>query len=170
MERCCYDEKKGAFGAWFIGEDPFYGTFDFGWDSAVGRPANVGAPSLNGQKTMRLYGWEINLMMYEVYLMLAAVTDGAQAETFFSKARALEPFLKDLEGGEGKPPSNGLYLMEDGHLERPTGESLSMTGLLSCFPPDRLPGVMIFIERPLPPNSLHLTRRVSGLRSWGSGY
>jgi len=119
MERAFFDSSRGAFGVEYVGENPFIGSHDFGWDEAVGRKMTTAAPARDGELIVRSYDMDINLQMWNTYLMLAAMEDRPEAaETWLAKAKTLEPFLENLLGLRGEPISPGLELLRDGRMVR----------------------------------------------------
>ncbi|MFP4579199.1 MAG: hypothetical protein ACLFQ6_00600 [Candidatus Sumerlaeia bacterium] len=114
LERHAWDEEKGAFGIYYRGENPFKGTYDDGFDEAVGKPMNMSAPSLNGKAIRRMYNFEANLFAYNFYHMLAAMLDEPLSGQMLEKVRAIGEFLRHChEGG-----FSAECLMEDGSWER----------------------------------------------------
>ncbi len=94
IERVCFDCEARAFGTWYQGENPFKDSWDFAADEAVGAPMNTPTPSFEGKAILRSYGFEMNLMMYNVYLMLSAMWDDpAGKDDFLNKAEGLVDFL-----------------------------------------------------------------------------
>jgi hypothetical protein len=94
IERMCWRGDRGAFVKFYKGEDPYEGTYDFGWDEAVGCPQSTRAPSWDGQGVRASYEYSFNLMMYNTYLMLAAMLPDDQARPMIQRAETLEAFLR----------------------------------------------------------------------------
>lgn len=117
MERYCYDPELGAIGTFYLGggsEDPFLGSHDYGHDAAVGsfmdrKPYH---PMHDGAAILRAYEYKMNLNQYNMYLMLAAVTDGSKSQGYIEKARVIERFLERLDSQD----ASALYRVEGGGL------------------------------------------------------
>lgn len=119
MERAFHDPKLNAFGVEYVGENPFIGSHDFGWDEAVGRKMSTAAPARDHELIVRSYDLDSNLQIWNNYRILAAMEDSPEAaERWLAKARAMQPFLENLLGLRGEPPSPGLELLRDGRLVR----------------------------------------------------
>ncbi len=96
LERRCYDPSKGLFGRYYHSESPLYGSRDYGWDNAVGFPAQTRTPVYHGEIIRRSYDLYINLLSYSSYLMLSAAEQGEKAEAYRRKAEALAAKLEPM--------------------------------------------------------------------------
>ncbi len=131
LERNCWEPDCGAFGTWYRGENPVKGSYDYGWDEAVGCPQSTSAPSFQGKAITRIYGFQANVMAYNTYLMLAAMMDGDGAEELVRKARGLRPFLEECRS---EPRFSAIYELEDGSTARDPKPPHYPPG--ACFVPD----------------------------------
>lgn len=105
MERNNWDEKQQAFGYFYTSEDPTYGSNDYGLDAAVGSfgPKNPYTLTFENDTILRIYSYDWNLMAYNSYLMLSAMTKGLKASTYFEKAKKMEPFFDKLSKNKTTP-------------------------------------------------------------------
>lgn len=114
VERYIFDEDRGLFGEYFADETAAFGARDFGWDHAIGQPSGPNGIQHEGRKVVRSYDIYINLLLHNVYTMLAA-TGGGHAASYGAKAADLwthlEPHLKERPNGL---PVYGELLLEDG--------------------------------------------------------
>jgi hypothetical protein len=99
LERHCFDPSQGLFGRYYHSESSLYGSRDYGWDNAVGKPAQGRPPVSHGVTIRRSYDLYINLLSYSSYLMLSAAEQSEKAEAYQRKAEALavkmQPWLDD---------------------------------------------------------------------------
>jgi hypothetical protein len=114
VERRCYDPSNGLFGRYYHSESALYGSRDYGWDNAVGKPAQGTPPVFHGVTIRRSYDLYINLLSYSSYLMLSAAEQGDKAEAYRRKAEALaakmQPWLDDRQDGL---PAFGTLISKD---------------------------------------------------------
>lgn len=135
LEKYTYDPKVGALGGYYHSggaEDPFYGSNDYGWDAAVGRPMSrtMGVPHYRGKRIIRSYELGLNMDQYNILLMLAAVTDGAESHRYLSKAQGIGAFLTDLR----KRKAVAWYILEGSSklvLVKDDGRRTTHTGQLA---------------------------------------
>jgi hypothetical protein len=131
MERYCYDSTMQAIGTYYLGggsEDPFLHSPDFGYDMAVGSFMNRDcyAPTYQGEPILRAYEFNMNLNQYNMYLMLAAVTEEETSQKYIEKAQTITKFLHKLDSLEASAyyrlQDKGLVLVkrEEGELEKGT--------------------------------------------------
>ncbi len=109
LERLCYDSKRGAFGTYYRGKNPYKGSYDYGWDEAVGCPRTGSTPSHEGKAITRSYDFPFNLMMYNTYLMPGTMVE--DGDRFLGKTVGLECFLRRCRQ---KPQFSAVLLLEDG--------------------------------------------------------
>ena len=86
LERRCFDPSQGLFGRYYHSESSLYGSRDYGWDNAVGKPAQGRSPVFHGVTIRRSYDLYINLLSYSSYLMLSTAEQGEKAEAYRRKA------------------------------------------------------------------------------------
>lgn len=114
LERRCYDPSNGLFGRYYHSESPLYGSRDYGWENAVGKPAQGRSPVFHGVTIRRSYDLYINLLSYSSYLMLSAAEQGDKAVVYRHKAEALaekiQPWLDDKQDGL---PAFGTLISKD---------------------------------------------------------
>lgn len=114
IEAYSYDEGMGTFGARFVSEQPYYGSRDFGWDEALGRVMKMKPARHNGAIIRRRFDFHTNIQMWECYLMLSAMSSGAEAQEYARKASLLESRLEQMAGYANGVATDGLYELEDG--------------------------------------------------------
>ena len=116
LERRCFDPSQGLFGRYYHSESSLYGSRDYGWDNAVGKPAQGRSPVFHGVTIRRSYDLYINLLSYSSYLMLSAAEQSEKAEAYQRKAEALavkmQPWLDDRQDGL---PAFGTMISKDFH-------------------------------------------------------
>jgi hypothetical protein len=116
LERRCFDPSQGLFGRYYHSESSLYGSRDYGWDNAVGKPAQGRSPVFHGVTIRRSYDLYINLLSYSSYLMLSTAEQGEKAEAYRRKAEALarqiQPWLDDRQDGL---PAFGTMISKDFH-------------------------------------------------------
>jgi hypothetical protein len=114
LERHCFDPSQGLFGRYYHSESSLYGSRDYGWDNAVGKPAQGRPPVFHGVTIRRSYDLYINLLSYSSYLMLSAAEQSEKAEAYQRKAEALavkmQPWLDDRQDGL---PAFGTLISKD---------------------------------------------------------
>ncbi len=107
LERLTYDRSRGLFGRYHDGETPFAGSRGDGWDDAVGSPAERFVTKVQGHVVTRSFDLAMNVQVWGVYTMLAAMDEERGAE-YAAKARALEAKLRPwLAVKDGPPPNQG---------------------------------------------------------------
>jgi hypothetical protein len=117
LEQYCFDAERGLFGRYFANETPFSGAHDEGYDGAVGAPGDPSWLERGWEKLKIIYDLELNLCMYSVYSMLAAMTTGKKAaEQLEAKAQALAVELEQYfeEADEAGMPTYGHLILHSG--------------------------------------------------------
>jgi len=117
FEQYCFDRERGLFGRFYACESPFAGSHDHGRDGAVGLFADWGHPVWQGRTVTRSYDVYVNVLNWNVYLMLAAMsTDPAMAADFRARAGKLRAnFLPLFDGDQ---PAYGWLATADGGWHR----------------------------------------------------
>jgi len=121
LERRCHDAGRGAYGRYFCGETPLPGSRDANWDMAVGKPQPTPEVAWDGRVVRRSYDLYINALNWSAWRMLAAMAGPAEGPRWTAKARALEPFLKELADGPGLPAYGELLFADDSRGRCPAG-------------------------------------------------
>jgi hypothetical protein len=116
FERYCFDADRNLFGRFYACESPFAGSHDAGRDGAVGSFTDWGSPRWQGKTVRRAFDLYVNILNWNVYLMLAAMTpDAAQAALWRARAEALRQAMLPLLAGDR--PAYGWLVTDDGvHL------------------------------------------------------
>jgi len=126
FERYCYNPEKNLFGRYFACETPFKGSRDHGFDGAVGRPVSWGYKKHEGKAVLRSYDVYVNVLNWNVYLMMAAMTDDADLRSQWKeRAEAIKVAMTPLF--EGDEPAYGYAELEDGTEVLTTGYGLDRT-------------------------------------------
>jgi hypothetical protein len=130
LEDYCFDEEMGLFGRYFANETPFKGSHDFGFDYATGAPTGKWIIEHEGKPVVRTYDYYINLYNYNVYLMLAAMTEGEKSENYLQKAKSLEEKMRPFYAYDDEMPSYGYVETEDGAKELVDWDAIDHTDFL----------------------------------------
>lgn len=101
LDQYCFDPEVGGLGTFYIGggnEDPFFGSTDYGWDAAVGKPMmrKCYTPTFEGEIILRAYEFNMNLNQYNMHAMLAIVTHGERSKSHLKKSETYRKFLERL--------------------------------------------------------------------------
>jgi len=119
----CYDPDKKMFGRYYAGETPFKGSRDFGLDGAVGKFVTGNGVEFKGQQVRRSYDIYINILNWNVYLMLSEMaTDFKKVRDWRKRAKELHTSLMPLIDKD--VPDYGWVTLEDGKTELATGYGL----------------------------------------------
>lgn len=125
-ERYCFDADRQLFGRYYACETPFKGSRDFGIDAAVGKSVDAPGVIYEGQQVLRSYDIYINLLNWNVYLMLAEMaTDFKKIRDWRQRARQIRKALLPLI--EKTEPDYGWLTLEDGRSVLAAGEGLDRT-------------------------------------------
>ena len=125
-ERYCFDPERHLFGRYYACETPFKGSRDFGIDGAVGKCVDHGGFEVEGEQVLRAYDLYINLLNWNVYLMLAEMaTDFKKIRDW--KRRAEEIRLALLPLIDKDVPDYGWLTLEDGRNVLAEGQGLDRT-------------------------------------------
>jgi hypothetical protein len=116
-ERYAFDQERSLFGRYYACESPFAGSHDFGSDGAVGSFSDGGAPRCAGGTARRSYDVYVNVLNWNVYLMLAAMTDDAALASSW-RAQAERLRLAMLPLFDGPRPAYGWIETTDGGWHR----------------------------------------------------
>ncbi len=115
LERWCFDAEVGLFYRVFACETPMRGSWDNGYDNAVGwvwkGTAHSNGVFWKGKPVARTYDSYINLGMVSVYRMMAALT--GEARPWLDKADALRQNSEFLIPTDAPAPY-GQVVFEDG--------------------------------------------------------
>ncbi len=114
LERWCFDEEKGLFYRVFACETPMRGSWDNGYDNAVGwvwkGTGHSRGVLWNDKPVARTYDSYVNLGMVSVYRMMAALSGD---EGWLDKAGKLLKVSEFLIPGDAPAPY-GKVIFEDG--------------------------------------------------------
>lgn len=112
LETYCWDTKQGAFGFYYDSETPMYGCNDYGYDLANGSfaPEKPYTMTIEGDTVLRIYSYSWNLMSYNSYLMLSAMTQGKKSDLYLNKAKKMETFFGKLS--QNGLPLDNVYLLK----------------------------------------------------------
>ncbi len=125
-ERYCYDAEKNLFGRFFACETPFKGSRDFGIDGAVGKRVEAKGVEFDGQQVLQSFDIYINLLNWNVYLMLAEMTtDFTKVREWRRRAGEIHKALLPLVQKE--VPDYGWLRLEDGRCVLAEGQGLDRT-------------------------------------------
>jgi hypothetical protein len=139
LEKYCYSSEVGLFGRGYACESPFFGTRDFGFDNAVGKPATTPAPtSEDGNRVLLAYDLYINEIMFTTYCMLAALLPpGAAADSFLERARSLRNRMACWF--EEEMPPYGKLMLENGQFQTAPPYGLDLTDYVWALTAPRIP-------------------------------
>ncbi len=118
LERYGYDEERGLFGRYFYCETPLPGSYDDGFDGAVGKTVGTSDTNIDGKLVRRSYDIYINQQAYASYAMLAAMNKGGKARQYLDKARRIGEQMRSFFKADHSLPDYGDLLLEDGSIYR----------------------------------------------------
>lgn len=114
-ERYCFDPVRHLFGRYFAGETAFKGTRDYGIDGMAGKYPDQGGVIFAGQQVIQSFDLYINLLNWNVYLMLAEMaTDFKKIRDWKHRAAEIRTALLPLIDKE--VPDYGWLILEDGRI------------------------------------------------------
>jgi hypothetical protein len=116
LEDYCYDKEMGLFGRYYYCETPLSDSRDDGWDNATGAPTGTIGVMYKGHRIIRSYDLYINLLNYANYIMLSAMSEGEEAESYFRKAAELEKRFVKLYHAGGSLPGYGVLQTDRGEM------------------------------------------------------
>ena len=128
MEKYCYDKELDMFFSRYRSEYPYYGSYDYGWDEAIGRPMSTEGPKVNGEYIIRSISGSMNARMYDIYMMMSAMTTGKTSDKYFEKAQGRKRLLDRLAGKTGEEPFGGYNDLEKSGVVKVSGGAARGSG------------------------------------------
>lgn len=149
----CRNAATRLYEGRFADETPAFGSRDYGWDFAIGKPAGDEAIRHEGRRIVRSVDIYLNTLMHGAHRMLSCLAEGEAARWHGEQADGLERALQPLYADRvaGLPPYGDL-IAEDGsvHRARPWGPAssvyvwaLSLPNQLALDDRDALQGALL---------------------------